>query len=295
MGRSAAAADRAAPTVEEAQPDAVAGRHVAQGPLGAVDLPLAGGDPGVLVGVRVAEHHLLHPAPGGDDRPVLGYREQLVEQRAGVAELVAPARAAARSRCGRFRRGRRPAPPRGPARRRRARRRRLGSSRRCTTRRRPAPKRVERPPDGGEDLEDLGRPPGQGCEGTGQRTTAAELAHQPGGALRRGRARRTDGRSRRAGRPARPARGGGRRRARARPWWPGGGPWRSTVRTSVASRPLGDQLAVVLGRAIGAGARGRLDQARGAEVVACRDRGVRWRRRPGGPGCGPAWRGCTRS
>ena len=44
MRRAAAAADRAAAAVEEPQPDAVPVGDVAQPALGAVDLPLRGGD-----------------------------------------------------------------------------------------------------------------------------------------------------------------------------------------------------------------------------------------------------------
>ena len=62
MGGAAAAPHRAAAAVEEPQAHAVARGHVAQALLGPVDLPLAGGDAGLLVGVRVAEHHLLHVA-----------------------------------------------------------------------------------------------------------------------------------------------------------------------------------------------------------------------------------------
>ena len=65
--RAAAAADRAAAAVEQPQPHAVLGRLVAQPLLRAVDLPLARGDPGLLVRVRVAEHHLLDVAALGHE------------------------------------------------------------------------------------------------------------------------------------------------------------------------------------------------------------------------------------
>ena len=52
---------------------------VAQALLRAVDLPLAGGDAGGLVGVRVAEHHLLHVAAQRDDAAVGGVVEQVRE------------------------------------------------------------------------------------------------------------------------------------------------------------------------------------------------------------------------
>ena len=72
MGRAAAAADGAAPAVEEPQPYAVPGGHVAQRALRPVDRPLAGGDAGLLVGVGVAEHHLLHVAAGAHQRRYAG-------------------------------------------------------------------------------------------------------------------------------------------------------------------------------------------------------------------------------
>ncbi len=59
VGRAATAADRAAAAVEEAQVDPVPGGDVAQPALRAVDLPLRGRDARGLVGVAVAEHHLL--------------------------------------------------------------------------------------------------------------------------------------------------------------------------------------------------------------------------------------------
>ena len=88
MGGAAAAADRPSASVEEPQPHAVAPRDVAQVALAAVDLPLAGGDAGRLVGVRVAEHHLLDVAAQGDDPPVRGLVEHPGEDRVGVADLL---------------------------------------------------------------------------------------------------------------------------------------------------------------------------------------------------------------
>jgi len=80
----AAAADGAASSVKQAQPHAVASSDIAQTALGAVDLPLAGGDPGLLVRVGVTKHHLLHLPAGSHDRPVGVDRQQLIEQLPGA-------------------------------------------------------------------------------------------------------------------------------------------------------------------------------------------------------------------
>ena len=86
--RAAAAADGAAAAVEEPQPYAVPAGHVAQLALGPVDLPLRGRDAGLLVGVGVAEHHLLHVAAQGDQAAVRRVGEQVVEDAsAGLAQL----------------------------------------------------------------------------------------------------------------------------------------------------------------------------------------------------------------
>ena len=88
VGGPAAASDRPAATVEEAQPHAVALGHVAQVALAAVDLPLARGDAGRLVGVGVAEHHLLHVPAQRHDPPVRGIVEHPREDRVGLADLL---------------------------------------------------------------------------------------------------------------------------------------------------------------------------------------------------------------
>ncbi|MGX1301481.1 hypothetical protein RKD35_002969 [Streptomyces albogriseolus] len=88
VGGAAAAADGAAAAVEEAQPDAVAVGDVAQPALGAVDLPLAGGDAAELGGVGVAEHDLLDVAAQGDEAPVGGVGEHVLQDRVGGLELV---------------------------------------------------------------------------------------------------------------------------------------------------------------------------------------------------------------
>ncbi len=72
MGRSRAAADRAAPTVEVAHAYAMTAPDLGQGVLGAIEAPEAGKDAAVLVAVAVADHHLLlghEPAPA---RPGVG-------------------------------------------------------------------------------------------------------------------------------------------------------------------------------------------------------------------------------
>ena len=87
MGRPAAPADGTAATVEQPQAYPVLGRHVAQRALGLVDGPLRGGDPGLLVGVGVAEHHLLQVAPGPHQGAVRRQRQQVVQQLAAGVEF----------------------------------------------------------------------------------------------------------------------------------------------------------------------------------------------------------------
>ena len=65
--------------MEQAQPHPVLPGDVAQAALGQMDLPLGRGDAGVLVRVGVAEHDLLHVTARGDQAPVRGSAEQLVE------------------------------------------------------------------------------------------------------------------------------------------------------------------------------------------------------------------------
>ena len=86
--RAAAASDRPAPAVEQAQPHAVPGRDVAQRALGLVDLPLGRGDAGLLVRVGVAEHHLLHVAAQLHDQPVRRVGQQIADHLARAAQLV---------------------------------------------------------------------------------------------------------------------------------------------------------------------------------------------------------------
>ncbi len=171
VGGAAAAADGAAAAVEEPQPHPVAVGDVAQSALGAVDLPLAGGDAAELRGVGVAEHDLLHVAAQRDELAVRGVGEHLVEQPVGDPAARRWSPAAARCRSWRRRRAGRPVRPRGRARRRR------------TRRRSPAhgddvglddfgAEALERLADGVEDAEGLGavgvqRAPG--CRSSGRR------------------------------------------------------------------------------------------------------------------------------
>ncbi len=74
--------------MEEAQAHAVAVGDVAQSALGAVDLPLAGGDAAELGGVGVAEHDLLDVAAQRDQAPVGRVGEHVLEDGVGGAQLV---------------------------------------------------------------------------------------------------------------------------------------------------------------------------------------------------------------
>src|ERR1044071_3228983 len=71
MRRPSAATDRAAPPVEELKLDAALASDFVQRSVGLENLPGAREHPAVLVRVRVAEHHLLPPAPGVEVRRVL--------------------------------------------------------------------------------------------------------------------------------------------------------------------------------------------------------------------------------
>ncbi len=74
--------------MEQAHPDAVLGGDVAELALGLVDLPLAGHHAGFLVGVRVAEHDLLHVAAQPDQFAVGRVGEQLVDDLGRGAQLL---------------------------------------------------------------------------------------------------------------------------------------------------------------------------------------------------------------
>jgi hypothetical protein len=87
MGGTSTPSDGPTPTVEEAQGDAVLVGDVTQHPLGLVDLPLRGGDTAGLVGVRIAEHHLLEIAPQFHQPPVGLDRQQRLQHFPGVAQV----------------------------------------------------------------------------------------------------------------------------------------------------------------------------------------------------------------
>lgn len=78
---------RPATTMEQPQPNPVPCGDIAERALCLVDLPLRGGNPGLLVGVRIAEQHLLHLATQSDDAPVGRFAEQLVHDVARMAQL----------------------------------------------------------------------------------------------------------------------------------------------------------------------------------------------------------------
>ena len=88
MGGTATPADGAAPPVEDPYGDAGLVGDLPDRPQGLVDLPLRRGDPAVLVGVRVADHHLLGTAPEVHDPPVGLYGEERPEGRADGAQVV---------------------------------------------------------------------------------------------------------------------------------------------------------------------------------------------------------------
>ena len=70
VARATAAADGAAATVEQPQPDSGLARRLDQVELGAVQRPVRGQVAAVLVGVRVAQHDLLAVAARGDNGTV---------------------------------------------------------------------------------------------------------------------------------------------------------------------------------------------------------------------------------
>src|SRR5207302_11001973 len=85
---AAAPADGASPAMEEAEDGAVLLDDVAELALRPVDLPLRRRDPGVLVRVRVAEHHLLPVTPQLDDAPVGRLAQQGIHDQPGLAPLA---------------------------------------------------------------------------------------------------------------------------------------------------------------------------------------------------------------
>ena len=240
-GRTAAPAHRTAAAVEQPQDDTVLAGHVAQGALGAVDLPLGRGDARVLGRVGVAEHDLLHVAARRHDPAVGRVAQQGREQRTGRLELGD----------GLEQRGE-PDPRH---------RRGVGTAgvdesglagedhdgeevvdvvghRDDVGLHGVAAVGVQGHPDGVEDVEDRGGLGGQVvADGTDQRATAGHLVGEVCAFEPRGRGRRRAGPARRRGRRGRRARRGGARCARGRRGWPGPRPIARVVRISRRMAP----------------------------------------------------------
>ena len=81
VARPAAAADRAAAAVEQAQLHAVRRRRVDQRALGAIERPVRRQVAAVLVAVGIAEHHLLPVGAARDVRPIERQRERCAHRR----------------------------------------------------------------------------------------------------------------------------------------------------------------------------------------------------------------------
>ena len=267
-------------------------RGVAQDPLGAVDLPLARGDPGLLVRVGVAEHHLLHVAPRPHDGAVLRDRQEVVEQDPRPAQLahLLEQRHEADARLpgvdvdepglsGQDDRGQHVVD--------------VGGHRHDVGLDDGGAEPVERTADGPEHLEHLGGAAGEAREGAGERAATSQLAHEPGAALHpvelavghlglaEGVGHGGDGQVVRIGVLADVH----RRQVDAH----------RADRADDGGQPaLGDELAVVHrerpAQQLEVG-----DQRLRAEVVGARLVLTPLRRPRGGRGCGPAWPGCTRS
>src|SRR5262249_62119966 len=87
VARAAAASDRTATAVEQAQGDAVAGKYLDQCDLRLVEFPVGGEEAAGLVAVRITEHHFLHVAPAREQLPILGQGKKLVHDRAATAQI----------------------------------------------------------------------------------------------------------------------------------------------------------------------------------------------------------------
>ena len=74
VARAAAAPDRAAAAVEQADAHAVVAEHLDQADLGLVELPARGDEAAVLVGIGIAEHHLLLAAERVDEAAIFRQR-----------------------------------------------------------------------------------------------------------------------------------------------------------------------------------------------------------------------------
>ena len=86
VGRAAAAADRAAPSVKEPQAHALFTGRRMQIALRLVQLPRAGEHAAIFVRIGVAEHDFLHSAPGVEHGLVLGGLPDTFHYRTGVAQ-----------------------------------------------------------------------------------------------------------------------------------------------------------------------------------------------------------------
>src|SRR5262249_22710556 len=84
---SAAASDRAAAAVEEAEAHAVALEHLNERDLGAVELPAGGEEAPVLVAVRISQHHLLDIAAALEETAIAGTLEDRLHDGAAVAQI----------------------------------------------------------------------------------------------------------------------------------------------------------------------------------------------------------------
>ena len=88
MRRAAAASDRAAAPMEQAQADAAVARHLVQSPMGAENFPRAGEHAAVFVGVGVAQHDFLGVVPGGEQLAVARRAPQLTADARRVAQVL---------------------------------------------------------------------------------------------------------------------------------------------------------------------------------------------------------------
>ena len=92
VGRTAAASYRATAAVEDTQGHAVLGGELLQGDLGPVNLPVAGEEAGILVAVRVSEHHLLKRfallTAGDQELAVEGIGEQAPHHGRGALQIL---------------------------------------------------------------------------------------------------------------------------------------------------------------------------------------------------------------
>ena len=88
IARAAAAADRAAAAVEQAQANLVLAEHLGQLDFGLVQFPARSQEATVLVAVGVAKHDLVFVAARGDQRPVGGQAEDAVHDAGAVLQVA---------------------------------------------------------------------------------------------------------------------------------------------------------------------------------------------------------------